>query len=178
VGVFLRARQEIAQSSSPRRIDDSATPQPVTNLALATIAIGSHCGRRGDGVVRSSRDEPAALAAADEALAAGTSNVLLYSSAMQALNRWCRKCRAESGPGGGRHSAQCGHARPGAAPRSDRALNYVATLLTPLGGRPGKAEQVAALLAWCVSEENSLMTGQVLFIDGGAECRKRGERAW
>jgi NAD(P)-dependent dehydrogenase (short-subunit alcohol dehydrogenase family) len=51
-------------------------------------------------------------------------------------------------------------------------------LTMPLGGFPGKPGQVAALLAWCVSEENSLMTGQILFIDGGADCLIRGERAW
>jgi NAD(P)-dependent dehydrogenase (short-subunit alcohol dehydrogenase family) len=43
---------------------------------------------------------------------------------------------------------------------------------------PGRPEQMAAMLAWCVSAENSLMTGQILFVDGGAECLARGERSW
>ena len=51
--------------------------------------------------------------------------------------------------------------------------------LVPMRGvYPGRPEQMAALLAWCVSPENSLMTGQVLFVDGGVECSQRGERAW
>jgi hypothetical protein len=47
-----------------------------------------------------------------------------------------------------------------------------------LGGFPGEPGQVAALLAWCVSEENSLMTVQILFIEGGVDCLIRRERAW
>jgi hypothetical protein len=35
----------------------------------------------------------------------------------------------------------------------------------------------AAALAWCVSAENSMMTGQVLFVEGGAECLARGGRS-
>ncbi len=46
------------------------------------------------------------------------------------------------------------------------------------GAYPGRPEQMAAMLAWCVSPENSLMTGQILFVDGGAECLSRGERSW
>jgi len=47
-----------------------------------------------------------------------------------------------------------------------------------LGAYPGRPERMAALLAWCVSPENSLMTGQVLFVDGGYECLVRGEDCW
>jgi NAD(P)-dependent dehydrogenase (short-subunit alcohol dehydrogenase family) len=46
------------------------------------------------------------------------------------------------------------------------------------GAYPGRPEQMAAILAWCVSPENSLMTGQILFVDGGVECSLRGERSW
>jgi NAD(P)-dependent dehydrogenase (short-subunit alcohol dehydrogenase family) len=47
-----------------------------------------------------------------------------------------------------------------------------------LGAFPGRPEQMAAILAWCVSPENSLMTGQILFVDGGAESLLRGEHSW
>jgi NAD(P)-dependent dehydrogenase (short-subunit alcohol dehydrogenase family) len=50
--------------------------------------------------------------------------------------------------------------------------------LTPLPGvRPAHPDQLAALAAWCVGPENALMTGQVLFADGGLECRMRLEQA-
>jgi len=32
---------------------------------------------------------------------------------------------------------------------------------------------MAALVAWCVSAANALMTGQVLFPDSGLECAAR-----
>jgi len=43
---------------------------------------------------------------------------------------------------------------------------------------PARPEQMAAILAWYVSPENSLMTGQILFADAGFECLSRGERSW
>jgi NAD(P)-dependent dehydrogenase (short-subunit alcohol dehydrogenase family) len=46
------------------------------------------------------------------------------------------------------------------------------------GAYPARPEQVAALIARCVSPENALMTGQVLFADGGLECLARGEKSW
>jgi NAD(P)-dependent dehydrogenase (short-subunit alcohol dehydrogenase family) len=46
------------------------------------------------------------------------------------------------------------------------------------GAYPGRPEQMATILAWCVSPENSLMTGQILFVDGGFECSVRGEHSW
>jgi NAD(P)-dependent dehydrogenase (short-subunit alcohol dehydrogenase family) len=41
-------------------------------------------------------------------------------------------------------------------------------------GFPGPVEAVASLLEWTVSPDNSFMTGQLLFIDGGAEAVLRG----
>ena len=50
--------------------------------------------------------------------------------------------------------------------------------LSPLRGAfPGRPEEAAAVLAWCVSAENSQMTGQILFVDGGIECLARGGAA-
>ncbi len=43
---------------------------------------------------------------------------------------------------------------------------------------PGLPEQLAAIVAWCVSSESALMTGQILFVDGSFECLARGERSW
>jgi NAD(P)-dependent dehydrogenase (short-subunit alcohol dehydrogenase family) len=62
---------------------------------------------------------------------------------------------------------------------SDRERSAAAERMVPMrGAYPGRPEQMAAVLAWCVSPENSLMTGQVLFVDGGVECSARGERSW
>jgi NAD(P)-dependent dehydrogenase (short-subunit alcohol dehydrogenase family) len=62
---------------------------------------------------------------------------------------------------------------------SDPERRAAAGRMVPMiGAFPGRAEQIAAILAWCVSPENSLMTGQILFVDGGAECSLRGEHSW
>jgi NAD(P)-dependent dehydrogenase (short-subunit alcohol dehydrogenase family) len=45
-------------------------------------------------------------------------------------------------------------------------------------GRYGQPAEVAELLVWLASPANSLVVGQVIFADGGAEALGRGERAW
>ena len=45
----------------------------------------------------------------------------------------------------------------------------------PLNG-PAEPDVPARLLAWLVSEENSHVTGQVIFLDGGADATVRGDR--
>ncbi|MFZ2530143.1 MAG: SDR family oxidoreductase, partial [Rhodococcus sp. (in: high G+C Gram-positive bacteria)] len=47
----------------------------------------------------------------------------------------------------------------------------------PLSGH-ARPQQVAPLLAWLVSPENSHMTGQVVFIDGGADAVLRSDAVW
>ena len=41
-----------------------------------------------------------------------------------------------------------------------------------------RGEEVAELIAFLVSPENSLMVGQVIFIDSGSEATTRGELGW
>ncbi len=41
-----------------------------------------------------------------------------------------------------------------------------------------KPRQVAYLLAWLTSEENTHTTGQTIYIDGGADASIRGENIW
>lgn len=48
---------------------------------------------------------------------------------------------------------------------------------SPLNGPTAPASAPAKLLAWLVSEENTHTTGQVIFIDGGAEAIRRPHKA-
>jgi len=47
----------------------------------------------------------------------------------------------------------------------------------PLGGT-GRPEEVAELIVWLASAANSMTTGQVIFIDGGADTVMRGPTAF
>ena len=58
------------------------------------------------------------------------------------------------------------------------ARSQIGNMVPMRGAYPGSPEQLAAFVAWCVSPENALMTGQILFVDGGLECLARGERSW
>ena len=51
------------------------------------------------------------------------------------------------------------------------------TVPMPLHGH-ARAEQVAPLLGWLAGPENTHVTGQVVFIDGGADAVLRGDRTW
>ena len=129
-------------------------------------------------------NERAATAAAKDALAVGTAPLDLYGSAKRALNRWCRRVAAKpqwAGAGIPLNVVAPGVIDTPAAAwvLSDPDTRAQMERMTPLRGAfPGQPEQMAAILAWCVSPENALMTGQVLFVDGGFECLARRERSW
>jgi NAD(P)-dependent dehydrogenase (short-subunit alcohol dehydrogenase family) len=129
-------------------------------------------------------DEPAASAAARDAIAAGKGPLDLYGSAKIALNRWCRRVAGNADWAG--NGIPLNVVAPGfidtpaaAYILSDPDRSAAAGRMVPMRGAfPGRPDQMAATLAWCVSPENSLMTGQILFVDGGIECVARGERSW
>jgi NAD(P)-dependent dehydrogenase (short-subunit alcohol dehydrogenase family) len=129
-------------------------------------------------------DEPAAIAAAKDALAAGKGPLDLYGNAKYALNCWCRRVASKpdwAGAGIALNVVAPGFIDTPAAAYilSDPDRRAQAGRMVPMRGAfPGRPDQMAAVLAWCVSTENSLMTGQILFVDGGAECSMRGERSW
>jgi len=108
----------------------------------------------------------------------------LYSNAKHALNRWCRRIAVTAqwaGAGIPLNVVAPGFIDTPAASYilSDPERSAAMRGMVPMRGAfPGRPEQMAAILAWCVSPENSLMTGQILFVDGGAECSMRGERSW
>ena len=141
-------------------------------------------------------DEPAAIAAAREfaarnaplnSMTAADAMKLgrdLYSNAKHALNRWCRRVAVKpdwAGAGIPLNVIAPGFIdTPAAAyilsdPNSRAAMEQMVPMR---GAFPGRPEQMAAILAWCVGPENSLMTGQILSVDAGYECLTRGENSW
>ena len=139
-----------------------------------------------------SMDETAAIAIARDAIVTGNkdhSNLVplnmdvgldLYGTTKLALQRWCRSVATKE------QWASAGIAlnvvalgffdTPAAAyvlsdPRNREAM---ARLFPLRGAFPGRPEEAAAILGWCVSPENSQMTGQILFADAGLECSARG----
>jgi NAD(P)-dependent dehydrogenase (short-subunit alcohol dehydrogenase family) len=144
-----------------------------------------------------SMDEPAAIAAAKSMIAAarrtptgsiplphnGQTALDLYGAAKHALQRWCRRAAGKpqwAGAGISLNVVALGlFDTPAAAyvlsdPDARAAIGRMAPLR---GAYPGRPEEAAAVLAWCVSPENSQMTGQILFVDGGFECLARGEHS-
>ena len=134
-------------------------------------------------------DEAAAIAAAREIMGLDTARSVnplpanvqapldIYGSAKLALHRWCRAVapRPEwAGAGILLNVVALGfYDTPAAAYVLDDPQNRAAMAsMVPLKGAfPGRAEEAAALLAWCVSPANTQLTGQILFADGGFECR-------
>ncbi|MBV8970389.1 MAG: SDR family oxidoreductase [Verrucomicrobia bacterium] len=141
-------------------------------------------------------DEAAAVAAARSATAAARRNpadpnalpgseqaaLNLYGTAKYALQLWCRRAAAKpewAGAGIPLNVIALGFFdTPAAAPvLSNPNRRAAMERLAPLrGAYPGRPEEAAAALFWCVSAANSQMTGQILYIDGGIECFARGER--
>ena len=131
------------------------------------------------------QDEPAALARASE-LAAGTPEQanLIYGTSKQALARWLRRIAPTP------EWAGAGIALNAVAP------GVVATPMTfdLTGTEEAKAAllqrvpmplngifeplDVAALMAWLVSEENAHLCGQIIYIDGGSDAVIRGDSTW
>lgn len=60
-------------------------------------------------------------------------------------------------------------------PQARAALEKV--MPRPLG-RDAQPCEIAELLCWLVSPANSLLIGQVMFVDGGAELAVRGDTRW
>ncbi|MGC1679292.1 MAG: SDR family oxidoreductase [Candidatus Binataceae bacterium] len=173
-------------------LKDSPAPRAVAVSSIASFgsadkALVSAC---------LSMDERAAIAAASE-FAAKTApldklttaqavkiGLDLYGAAKHSLNCWCRRVAVKpewAGAGISLNVVAPGFIDTPAASYilSDPDRSAAMERMVPMHGvYPARPEQMAAILAWCVSPENSLMTGQILFVDGGAECLARGERAW
>lgn len=123
-------------------------------------------------------DEDAAVAAAADA------SWYCYSSSKAAVARWVRRnAPTESWAGAGIPLNAIGPgvietpmtrdllADPEGAKLADDAVPM------PLGGH-AQAVDVAELLVWLASPANTKVTGQVIFIDGGADAVTRGDSVW
>ncbi len=128
-------------------------------------------------------DEPRAVARAAERTEHG-GGYELYPSSKAALARWLR--RTAVAPGWADAGIALNAVAPGVvlsemtrellADDAGRRLVEQAVPM-PLNGH-APPEAIAALLAWLVSPDNTHVTGQWIFADGGAEVTYRGEDAW
>ncbi len=158
----------------------NASPAPRAVMVSSIASLGPN----DPGLVAAclSMDESAAVAAGTDAIAAGKGPLDLYGSAKHALNCWCRRVAVKPDWAGANIALNV--VAPGfidtpaaAFILSDPERRAAAAQMVPMrGSYPARPEQMAAILAWCVSPENSLMTGQILFADGGFECMARRER--
>lgn len=176
-------RPLLANSAAPRAVAVSS----IASLRRAPAEIIEKCPQM---------DEPGAIAAATKAFEQNdvgayethrspdsTQRSLdLYGAAKRALQHWCRKVAPTeewAGTGIILNAVAFGfYDTPAAAyVLSNPGLRVTMAALAPLRGSfPGRPEEAAALLAWCTSSENSQMTGQVIFADGGCEARAQAGR--
>jgi len=168
---FLAAlRPCLARAAAPRAavISSVAATQPHDAGVVAACA---------------DRDEPRALELA-RAVAAGGHGQRLYASSKLALARWVRRtCVAPEWAGAG---IPLNAVAPGVvvtpmiepllATAEGRALMDRAVPMPLHGYAP--AEAIAHALAWLLAPENTHMTGQVVFVDGGADATLRGEEVF
>lgn len=130
-------------------------------------------------------DEDLAVRIAGEMEARGPdAGGAIYPSSKRALSRWVRR------EAGSRRWAGCGIPLNAVAPaivETPMVADLLATresaaavdsmVPMPLHGHL-TSEQVAALLAWLVSEENTHVCGQTVYIDGGSDVVLRGDDVW
>lgn len=123
-------------------------------------------------------DEEAAVARAEHVM--GEAPQKLYPSSKAALAQWLR--RACVSPGWADAGIPLNAVAPGvvrtpmsAALFADERMKAVMdrAVPMPLNGYAGP-EVIAAALAWLITPANTHMTGQVLYVDGGAEVSLRG----
>ncbi|WP_141582187.1 SDR family oxidoreductase [Actinomadura sp. WMMA1423] len=151
--------------------------------APRAAVVGSIAGTHpvDDAVVRAclAGDEPAALEAAAKVVAAG-GGYQTYPSSKAALARWLRReCVTPEWAGAG---IPLNAIAPGVVKTpmtvplfEDEAMLQVMNeaVPMPLNGY-ADPEVIAEALRWLLSPANTHMTGQVVYVDGGAEATLRG----
>lgn len=128
-------------------------------------------------------DEAAATAAARSAVESGH-GAQIYSSSKAAIARWVRRNAVTAEWAG--MDIPLNAIAPGTiiTPTIQAMLDTDAgrkaidgSVPMPLNGH-AQPQQVAQLISWLVSKENSHITGQVVFLDGGADAVLRGDGTW
>jgi NAD(P)-dependent dehydrogenase (short-subunit alcohol dehydrogenase family) len=159
-------RPALARADRPRAavVSSIAATQPADADVVAACARG---------------DEDGALALAATVAAAG-GGMLLYPSGKLALARWVRRTAVTPAWAGAGIALNA--AAPGVvvtpmteallASEEGRAMVDRAVPMPLHGHAPPEA--VAHLLAWLIAPENTHVTGQVIFVDGGADAILRG----
>lgn len=129
-------------------------------------------------------DEAAALEAASESKPDDTGRPRLYSSSKTALSRWVRSIAASETWGGA--GILLNAVAPGstATPMmsdvlaSEQARREWLEFLPNSQDRFPDPVDVARLMVWLASPENSLLVGQTVFADLGTETTLRGTQTW
>ena len=115
-------------------------------------------------------------------LADARADATVYPSSKRAVARWLRRAAPTAewaGAGIPLNAVAPGIvATPMIAHRSpENRARLLEERPMPLGG-VAAAEEVASVISWFLSVENTKVTAQVLFIDGGGEVLMRGEDLW
>ncbi|WP_104182165.1 SDR family oxidoreductase [Arthrobacter sp. B0490] len=129
-------------------------------------------------------DEPLAIKIADR-LAKSDAKHLIYSSTKRSIAEWMREASISddwAAAGIPLNAVAPGiivtaMTAPYLATPEGRASLYGAIPIR-LGGGPAEPVAVARLLAWLTGEENTYVTGQLIFVDGGAEAVVRGTQVF
>jgi NAD(P)-dependent dehydrogenase (short-subunit alcohol dehydrogenase family) len=170
--LVLGLRATLAKSSSPRVAITSSMASLMPNdpeLVNAMLSL----------------DESAAVARADELVEQGGGlEQLIYGSSKRAIGRWIRKVAATSGFAGARIPVNA--IGPGIV-ETPMTKDMIATeeakagllqvVPMPLNGIM-QPEVIAKALIWICSEDNTHMTGQTIYIDGGSDVVLRGDNIW
>jgi NAD(P)-dependent dehydrogenase (short-subunit alcohol dehydrogenase family) len=168
LAVLEGLRESLMRSPAPRAtiVSSLASLMPADDVIVAACLAGQ---------------EGAAVAAAARAIAAGRGRVL-YGSSKVALNRWVRRnagAPAWAGAGVPLNVVAPGVVDTDTARRlvlADPAVKATVARAMPQPlGFPGPVEAVARAIAWMSSADNEFMTGQIVFVDGGAEVTLRGD---
>jgi len=130
-------------------------------------------------------DEEKAVARAAELVSQGDGmEQLIYGSTKRAISRWVRReCVTDRFAGAGIPLNSIG---PGIV-RTPMVAEMIATEEARAGldqvvpmplNYYMEPENVAALLIWLTSVENTHVTGQTIYIDGGSDAVLRGDNVW
>ena len=130
-------------------------------------------------------DEPGALIIAKELINEGPKSAgLIYASTKRAISQWVRReCIQPQWAGAGIPLNAVG---PGIVETpmmskllaSDKLRTATDAMIPMPLNHYLKPREVAYFLAWLTSEENSHITGQTIYIDGGSDALLRGANIW